>query len=96
MYTNLEALKEMPNKVGALLSFKLNHGEWLDQRANETAFEVTDPKVLVVGGGHGELDVAVRLKYQDVPALVVERNSRIGENWRNKYQALCLHDPVCM
>ena len=96
MYTNLESLKGMPYKVGPLRSFELNHGEWLDQRSKEAAFEGTDPKVLIIGGGHGGLDVAVRLKYQDVPALVVERNPRIGDNWRNRYQALCLHDPVCM
>jgi len=26
---------------------------------------------------------------------VVEKNPRIGDNWRNRYEALCLHDPVC-
>jgi putative flavoprotein involved in K+ transport len=31
----------------------------------------------------------------DVPSLVLEQNPRIGDNWRNRYEALCLHDPVC-
>ena len=51
MYTNLEYLKGMPYKVGALRSFELNHEEWLDKRAKDAAFEVTDPKVLIVGEG---------------------------------------------
>ena len=95
VYTNLESLKGMPYKVGPLRNPESNHGEWLDQRAKEIAFEGTDPKVLIIGGGHSGLDVAARLKYQDVPTLVVEKNARIGDNWRNRYQALCLHDPVC-
>jgi len=93
MYTNMEFLRGKPFKIGHLRDSELNHGEWLDQRAKEAAFEDTDPKVLIVGGGHGGLDVAVRLKYQDIPALVIEKNARIGDNWRNRYQALCLHDP---
>jgi NAD(P)-binding Rossmann-like domain len=95
MYTNMDSLRGMPYKVGPLRSFESNHGQWLDQRAKETAFEDADPKVLIVGGGHSGLDTAARLKYQDVPALVIERNPRIGDNWRDRYQALCLHGQVC-
>jgi len=53
-----------------------------------------DPKVVVIGGGQSGLDVAARLKLLDIPTLVVERQQRIGDQWRNRYQALCLHDPV--
>ena len=95
MYTNLDSLRGMPEKVGPLRSHDLNHGQWLDQRAREMAFEGHDPKVLIIGAGQSGLDVAARLKYSDVSTLVVERNTRIGDNWRNRYQSLCLHDPVC-
>jgi len=50
--------------------------------------------VLIIGGGHSGLEVAARLKYLGVRTLVVEKNARIGDNWRNRYEALCLHDPV--
>lgn len=30
-----------------------------------------------------------------INALVVERHQRIGDNWRKRYAALCLHDPIC-
>jgi len=49
---------------------------------------------LIVGGGHSGLGVAARLKALGIPALVIEKNGRIGDNWRTRYEALCLHDPV--
>ncbi len=60
------------------------------------AVEDADPTVLIVGGGHSGLDVAVHLKALGVTNLVIEKNPRIGDNWRTRYEALCLHDPVCM
>jgi cation diffusion facilitator CzcD-associated flavoprotein CzcO len=48
-----------------------------------------------VGSGHSGLELAARLKLLGVRALVVERNHSIGDNWRNRYGALCLHWPVC-
>lgn len=29
-----------------------------------------------------------------IPTLLVDRNLRIGDNWRNRYHQLVLHDPV--
>ena len=94
-YTNLEDLKDFPEKIGALRNHHPNHGKWLAQREREREFVDADPKVLIVGGGQSGLDVAARLKVLDVPTLVVEKNKRIGDQWRYRYQALCLHDPVC-
>lgn len=37
--------------------------------------------------------MAARFKALGVPALIVERNSRIGDNWRGRYEALSLHFP---
>ncbi|KAJ7792195.1 hypothetical protein B0H14DRAFT_2394788, partial [Mycena olivaceomarginata] len=52
------------------------------------------PTVLIVGGGQSGLELAGRLKCLDVSVLVIEKNARVGNNWRNRYEALCLHDPV--
>ena len=30
----------------------------------------------------------------DVPTIVIERNPKAGDSWRNRYKSLCLHDPV--
>ena len=29
-----------------------------------------------------------------VPTIIVEKNERAGNSWRNRYKSLCLHDPV--
>ncbi|KAJ3994387.1 hypothetical protein F5050DRAFT_1838041 [Lentinula boryana] len=94
IFTNLEDLKGFPEKVGHLRNQEPNHGSWEALRRREAAFEDKGPIALIVGGGQGGLEIAARLKMLDVPALVVEKNARIGDSWRNRYKALCLHDPV--
>ncbi|CDO69820.1 hypothetical protein BN946_scf184803.g18 [Trametes cinnabarina] len=92
-YTNLEDLKGFEEKIGPRRNFLPNHGKWKDQRDRERQFLDKDPTVLIIGGGQSGLDVAARLKLLGVPTLVVEKNERIGDQWRFRYQALCLHDP---
>ena len=96
IFTTLDGLKGFPEKIGPLRNHEANHGKWEAQRAKEVLFEDADPTVLIVGGGHSGLDVAVHLKALGVTNLVIEKNPRIGDNWRTRYEALCLHDPVCM
>ena len=67
---------------------------WLDRRKAAAAYEGRDPVVLVVGGGHAGLSIAARLKQLNVDALVVDRETRIGDNWRTRYHALTLHNQV--
>jgi hypothetical protein len=95
LFTNLDGLKGFPEKVGALRSHEPNHGKWEKARKKEVEFEGTDPAVLIIGGGHSGLDVAAHLKALGVSNLVIEKNPRIGDNWRTRYEALCLHDTVC-
>lgn len=71
-----------------------NSENWLDRRFAEMQFDDTDPSVLVVGAGQGGLSVAASLRLLDVPTLVVEKNERVGDNWRKRYHSLVLHDPV--
>jgi putative flavoprotein involved in K+ transport len=49
------------------------------------------PTVLVVGAGHFGLTLASELGVRGIDTLVVERNERIGDNWRNRYNSLVLH-----
>ncbi len=67
---------------------------WLDQRNREQAFEDREPAVLVIGGGQAGLAIAARLKRLDVDTLVVDKNPRIGDNWRNRYHSLALHNEL--
>ena len=64
-------------------------------RSKEMDFADSDPVAIIIGGGQSGLEIAARLKALDVPSVVLEKNSRIGDSWRNRYEALCLHDPVC-
>ncbi|WP_216653599.1 NAD(P)/FAD-dependent oxidoreductase [Nocardioides sp. zg-DK7169] len=67
---------------------------WSEARRRQEEFEDGEPAVLVVGAGHGGLGLAARLGCLGVPTLVVDRNPRIGDGWRNRYDSLVLHDPV--
>lgn len=71
------------------------HGpNWLDLRRAATAFEDRDPAVLVVGGGQAGLATAARLTQLGVDTLIVDREKRVGDNWRKRYHALTLHNQV--
>ena len=95
VYTNLESLTDFPEKVGPLRNHNPNHGKWESERKKEMDFVDSDPVAIIIGAGQSGLEIAARLKALDVPSLVLEQNPRIGDNWRNRYEALCLHDPVC-
>jgi len=95
VFTNLESLTGFPEKVGPFRNQNANHGRWESQRKKEIDFVDSDPVAIIIGGGQSGLEIAARLKVLDVPSLVLEQNPRIGDNWRNRYEALCLHDPVC-
>ncbi|KXN82268.1 putative indole-3-pyruvate monooxygenase YUCCA11 [Leucoagaricus sp. SymC.cos] len=92
--TNLEDLRGFPEKIGPRRNFQPNHGLWEQQRRKELDFAGIDPAVLIIGGGQSGLIMAARLRALDVSVLVIEKNDRVGDNWGNRYDALCLHDPV--
>jgi cation diffusion facilitator CzcD-associated flavoprotein CzcO len=67
---------------------------WLDLRKAAAAYADHDPDVLVVGGGQAGLSIAARLTQLQIDTLVVDREARIGDNWRKRYHALTLHNQV--
>ncbi|MCL2582081.1 MAG: NAD(P)/FAD-dependent oxidoreductase [Streptosporangiales bacterium] len=64
---------------------------WSADRGQEAAFADRDPAVLILGAGHNGLSIAARLRALDVPALVIDREERVGDTWRNRYASLALH-----
>ena len=71
------------------------HGpNWLDLRKASSDYADRDPTVLVVGGGQAGLSIAARLTQLNVDTLIVDREQRIGDNWRKRYHALTLHNQV--
>ena len=100
LLTTLEELHGYPDGRPPALSdaerFSRDFGgeNWLDQRRKAATYADHDPAVLVVGGGQAGLAVAARLNALGVDTLIVDRNERIGDNWRLRYHALTLHNEV--
>lgn len=95
IFTNLKGLNDFPEQIKDLREQAPNHGKWHEKRKREIECLDEDPKVIVVGDGQAGLEIAARLKYLGVKTLVVEREPRVGNLWRKRYEALCLHDTVC-
>lgn len=67
---------------------------WLDRRIRSRHYADHDPEVLVIGAGQAGLSIAARLSADGVDTLVIDREARIGDNWRNRYHSLTLHNEV--
>ncbi len=82
--------------MGAAHGADKHRTTWLEQRQQEAESlgSTTQPAVLVVGGGQGGIALGARLRQLGVPALVVDKHPRPGDQWRSRYKSLCLHDPV--
>ncbi|KAF8649210.1 hypothetical protein AX16_005937 [Volvariella volvacea WC 439] len=64
---------------------------WSDISSERQHKVEDDPHVVVVGGSQSGLNIASRLKQMSIPTLLIERNPRIGDTWRNRYPTLSLH-----
>ncbi len=80
--------------VGQSYSRDFSGPNWADRRREAAAYADRDPAVLVVGGGQAGLAIAARLTVLGVDTLIVDREERIGDNWRKRYHALTLHNQV--
>lgn len=56
--------------------------------------DLKQPYCIIIGGGQSGIALGARLKQLNVPAIILEKNPRPGDSWRNRYDALWLHDPV--
>ena len=102
LFTAIEDLKGFEEKVGASRPLGVRHKA---DRQRETWSEARwreqdelglkqQPYCLIIGGGQGGIALGARLKQLGVPAIVLEKNARAGDSWRNRYRSLVLHDPV--
>ena len=102
LLTSMEELKGHEEKKGRHRAFGAEHGvhqgrsTWLERRLEEeeTLGFTRQPYTVIVGGGQGGLALGARLRRLGVPTIIVEKNPRAGDSWRNRYKSLCLHDPV--
>jgi putative flavoprotein involved in K+ transport len=102
LLTTMTELKGFEERTGERRVKGAEHGvqrgrkSWLEQREDEAATlgHTEQPYVVIVGGGQGGIALGARLRRLGVPAIIVEKNARPGDSWRNRYKSLCLHDPV--
>ena len=102
LLTSATELKGHEEPLGFERPLGAKHGagkqrkSWAEEREQELS-ELgykTQPEVLIVGGGQGGIALGARLRQLGVPTIIVEKNERAGDSWRNRYKSLCLHDPV--
>jgi cation diffusion facilitator CzcD-associated flavoprotein CzcO len=100
LLTALDDLKGFEEQVGKSrpkgesYSRDFRGPNWLDLRKSAAGYASREPAVLVVGGGQAGLSIAARLTQLQVDTLIVDREQRVGDNWRNRYHALTLHNQV--
>ncbi len=102
LLTALEELKGHEEPTGLRRPMGAEHGHnrgrrtWSEKRADEAAElgYATQPYVVVIGGGQGGIGIGARLRQMGVPTIIVDKHPRPGDQWRNRYKSLCLHDPV--
>ncbi|KAH8100893.1 dimethylaniline monooxygenase (N-oxide-forming) [Cristinia sonorae] len=64
---------------------------WSDVYRDRRSKVEGNPHVLIIGSGQTGLQIAARFKQMNIPAVVIERNDRVGDNWRTRYPTLTLH-----
>src|SRR5882757_5875508 len=100
LLTTLEEIKGHEEQLGTArprgqsYSRDFRGPNWLDLRKSAAEYADRDPVVLVVGGGQAGLSIAARCKQLNLDTLIVDREARVGDNWRNRYHALTLHNQV--
>ena len=100
LLTALDELKGFEEQLGSArprgqsYSRDFRGPNWLDLRQAAKAYADRDPVVLVVGGGQAGLSIAARCTQLQLDTLIVDREARIGDNWRKRYHALTLHNQV--
>ena len=94
LVTTLDALHAADGAGAPDYSREFGGDNWLDKRRKAVAYDDRDPAVVVVGAGQAGLSIAARLGALGIDTLVVDRQQRIGDNWRKRYHSLTLHNEV--
>ena len=102
LLTTLRELKGFEEPQGDRRVKGAVHGQsedtrsWAERRADEERElgYTVQPYTLIIGGGQGGIALGARMRQMGVPSIVVDKHERPGDQWRNRYKSLCLHDPV--
>lgn len=102
LFTAMRELKGHEEPAGGRRAKGVRHGAdrrrqtWSEARRSEEERlgHTEQPYCVIIGGGQGGIALGARLRQLGVPTIILERNARAGDSWRNRYRSLVLHDPV--
>ncbi|KAI5210427.1 putative flavin-containing monooxygenase YUCCA3 [Aureobasidium subglaciale] len=98
LYTALDEIKGHEETTGARRAHGGQNtslgGNWFERRQKTHDFTESEPTALIIGAGQAGLNLAARLQALGIPTLIVDRQKRVGDNWRTRYRTLVTHDPV--
>src|SRR5450755_4385384 len=91
LLTKLHELRGFEEKTGATREKGTEHGaarnrlSWLErkQRDESELGYTRQPYCVIVGGGQGGIALGARMKRLGVPAIIIDKNERPGDAWRN-------------
>ncbi|EKM52189.1 uncharacterized protein PHACADRAFT_212761 [Phanerochaete carnosa HHB-10118-sp] len=86
-------LKAHPEPANVAADREASGRTWDELEVERKAKIESDPHVVIIGAGQCGLNTAARFRQMDISTLVIEKNARIGDNWRKRYKSLSLHTP---
>ncbi|KEQ68491.1 FAD/NAD(P)-binding domain-containing protein [Aureobasidium namibiae CBS 147.97] len=98
LYTALDEIKGHEEITGARRSHGGQNsslgGSWFKRRQKTYDFTDEELNALIIGAGQAGLNLAARLQALGLSTLIVDRQTRVGDNWRSRYRTLVTYDPV--
>lgn len=102
VYTALQDLHDSKATAGDLRPHGGNNslkggaveGNWYERRQRQKEFLDDEPAILIIGAGQSGLNLGARLQALGLTCLIIDKNKRVGDNWRHRYRTLVTHDPV--
>ncbi|KAJ9242476.1 hypothetical protein DTO207G8_194 [Paecilomyces variotii] len=102
VYTSLQELKGFDEPLGPKRVYGTldsmpdgpSGGTWFERRQRQMEFLDEEPRVLLIGAGQSGLNLGARLQSLGLSCLIVDKNERVGDNWRKRYRTLVTHDPA--
>lgn len=91
LFTAMHELRGCEETTGSNRPQGVDHGghpgrkNWQERRVATENYEgELEPTVLILGAGQGGLTSAARLHQLQIPTLIIDKNPRVGDNWRNR------------